>query len=85
MNLAYKSVCPSQIEADFLKSYRQGERVRLIEMENERLGARIDHLVQELNARRTISSEEKSQLQDEIDGLKKTRAENDRQLSGISQ
>ncbi|MGZ3724133.1 MAG: DUF2799 domain-containing protein, partial [Bdellovibrionales bacterium] len=81
MGVAYYYVCPSTVETPFLASYRQGQKAREIEIQNQKLDDQIDQLGQKLVT--SESSNEKKEINDQIEELKKARAKNDQELSKI--
>jgi len=81
MGVAYYYVCPSTVEAPFLASYKMGQQAREIEIQNQKLDDQIDQLGQKLNS--SESSNEKKEINDQIEALKKARTKNDQELSKI--
>ena len=78
MGITYRYVCPSTMEPDFLAGYRNGQKARQIEIENQKLDAAIDAMVAKIA--RADSTYEKRQLASELQDLKKERAKNEREL-----
>ena len=79
MGVAYYYVCPSTVEPGFLVGYRKGQQAREIEVANQKLDEQIDQLGQKIVT--TESADEKSDLESQIEDLKKARAKNDLELS----
>jgi hypothetical protein len=74
----YESVCPSTVEAAFLKNYDKGMTVRKLEIENQKLTSQLEALNQRLaGAKNTF---EQKQLSQEIKSLKAQQSKNDRDL-----
>jgi len=81
MGIAYHYVCPSTSEPEFLAGYRRGQQARDLEIQNQQLDAEIDMIVAKLTA--AANTYEKRQLAGELDGLRRVRAKNERELDKI--
>lgn len=82
MGIAYMYVCPSTVEPDFLAGYRRGQDARKLEIENQKLDAEIDNVSAKLNQSET--DYQRRELASELEELKKTRAQNEKDLTKIS-
>jgi len=81
MGVAYYYVCPSTVEPQFLTGYRNGQQARELEMQNQKIDDQIDQLAQKLIA--TESANEKQEIKEQLEELKRTRAKNDQELTKI--
>lgn len=78
----YFYVCPSTMETAFLDGYRRGQKARELELEIQKLDAKIDTIAQQLVA--MDSSYDRNVLSSEMEQLKRLRLKNDRQLERMS-
>ncbi len=75
---AYKNVCPTHLEPQFLTSYRVGQKIRELEIENENLEARIRSLS------RLLSQNSSSQaIRAQIEQLRNRRTQNIIRISDL--
>jgi len=81
MGVAYYYVCPSTVEPAFLTGYRQGQQARELELQNQKIDEQIDQLVQKLTA--AENPNEKQEITQQLEELKKSRAKNDQELTKI--
>jgi hypothetical protein len=69
MKLTYYYVCPSTVEPSFLSAYKKGGKARNLEMENQKLAAKIEDLSQKMNAQE-VESAKRRDIASEINELK---------------
>jgi hypothetical protein len=84
MNVTYNHVCPTTMEKDFVAAFERGTRARTLELENKKLENRIEQLAAELSGSRSIASENKDAIAEELKFLKGKRAANEQELTKIA-
>lgn len=78
MGVAYLYVCPSTTESKFLSGYRQGQRARELEIENQKIEGKIESVSEKLNV--TENEYDRARLVSELNQLQNLKAENEREL-----
>lgn len=83
LNIAYQAVCPMNLEEPFLQAYQKGTEARELELENKRISNRMNELSSLLGNLRAPNTEKADQLRDELEDLRRSRAQNEQQLKAI--
>lgn len=81
--VTYYYVCPSTTEPNFLAAYKLGEKARNLEVQNQKLAAKIEDLSQKLDQQEPQSPKRRD-LASQLHQLKRLQARNARELSRIS-
>lgn len=83
MDLSYQHVCPTIMEKDFLSAFKNGQTARSLELKNKELDSRIEALSEQLLKADTTTSHGQ-RLTQELNQLKKMRAQNQQELLKIT-
>ncbi len=92
----YQGICPSHVEAQFLKRFEIGHKVAALEKENSAIERRVDSMLRELERldrqlpstqpsilNDALNTTSKSNVQNELQALRDARARNDFEIKNL--